>query len=211
MKQRLINKVKNLLTATLCTLALGLAPLASVHAADNAALGGIGGVNNSTLINGDGSGTALFSLVSRQLTLYKTAYLTDGTELTSGARLPSGTVVHFLIYVNNDTSVQIDNVQMTDTLNALFAYAANNTIKVGTTAACTNGGANDGTCDQTERDALWTAVSGGAGTTTDGAAAGDVISYAGTTVSVGKANASNDQLDVAANTAWAVLIPITMQ
>lgn len=204
MKQRLLMKLKYGITAALLTVITGVVVPGSAFAASNTATGSIAGTA------ADLTDSAAFNLFTRQLALYKTAYLADGTELADNARLPAGTVVHFLIYVNNDTSVQVNDVRMADTLNALFAYANNNSITIGTTAACTNGGTNDGLCNQTERDALWTAVSGGAATT-DAAAAGDVVGVTGTTVAIGLQNGSNDQLDVPANTAWGVIIPITMQ
>lgn len=205
MKQRLVKSTANVVFAALITVISGLVVSGSAFAAPNTATGSIAGTSS------DLTDSAAFNLLTRQLALYKTAYLTDGTELTDGARLPAGTVVHFLIYVNNDTSVQVNDVRMGDTLNAIFAYANDNSVVFGTTAACTNGGANDGLCNQAERDALYAAAVGGTATT-DAAAAGDVVGVtAGDVVSVGKQDAGNDQLDVSANTAWAVLIPVTMQ
>lgn len=203
MIQRLFNNISTALFAVLLTVVAGLAVPGAAFAASNTATGSVAGTS------ADLTDSAAFNLFARQLALQKTAYLTDGTELTDGARLPSGTVVHFLIYVNNDTSVQVDDVRMADTLNALFAYANNNGILIGTTGECTNGGANDGTCNQTERDALYTAVAAGSATTD--ATGDDVISVSGTTVSVGLQVGTNAQLDVSANTAWGVVIPVTIQ
>ena len=66
-----------------------------VLAADNAALGGIKGIDNGTLIGGDGTGEARLTLFSTDLALVKQArdlsgiVLPDGTDVSSGQEIPS--------------------------------------------------------------------------------------------------------------------------
>ena len=74
------------------------------QAADNTGTGDVAG-DPAALV--DSNVFQLFS-TGAALTLVKTAFLTsDGTPLTSGATLPQGTNVDFMIYVNNSASVTI--------------------------------------------------------------------------------------------------------
>ncbi len=177
-----------------------LSPLA--QAAENT---GIGDVAGDSAALGNSNIFELFS--SGALTLVKTAFLTaDQTPLTSGATLPAGTDVDFMIYVNNKSDLAIADVTIEDVLDALFLYTAG-TIRVdNATAECALVA-----CTAAEELAIYNAARIlGAGT--DVAGAGDSISYVGTTVDVGDDNqAGNDEQDAAANAVLAVVFTVQVQ
>ncbi len=78
---------------------------ASVHAAVNSALAGINGINNGTIINGDGTGTARIVLNSVQLALVKEARDLNGTVLAPAADVSVNQELYFVLYVENFTDV----------------------------------------------------------------------------------------------------------
>jgi len=140
------------------------------------------------------------------LTLVKTAYLTAaGTALTSGATLPTGTQVDFMIYVNNLSSVPITDISMRDVLDPLFLYQGG-TIRVDNAVANCALAA----CTQAEIDAVYASAILPANARTDGVDA-DTASFAGVTVDAGNQNVANGQLDVAANTVMALVFTVTVQ
>ena len=58
---------------------------AGIHAATNSVTGGINGINNGTLIGGDGTGTAQIEINSVQLELVKEARDLAGNVLAARA------------------------------------------------------------------------------------------------------------------------------
>lgn len=172
-------------------------------------------INNSATgdvntIGADLNNSNTFVINKLQLALIKKAYLSsDNSVVTSGAVLAKGTKVKFLIYINNMTSAAQTNVNLSDTLDALFAYQAG-TIKVGTTGECINGGANDGDCTVAEEDALRAAVEGTGALIDNVTTPEDVAGISGATISAGD-TAGNDQLNVAANTAWGIMFEVQIQ
>jgi len=162
-------------------------------AADNTGTGDIAGdgaaLNNSNT----------FSLFSTTMSLNKMAFLADGTQLTSGATLPRGTEVRFVIYIDNTTNFPINDVSIQDVLDPAFAYQAgsmlvDNTIPAGSTQAV-----------------IYTTVNN-SGTALTDASGDDVASLTGATINVGdQVDAGNSQLDAAANRVWAVLFKVLMQ
>ncbi len=179
---------------------LTLGPAA--HAAFNTGTGDIAGVP------GDLTDSVAFELTSSPtLALVKTAFLAGGgAALTSGDSLPAGTQVDFMIYLNNESDVAVLDVSIQDILDPLFLYTAG-TIRVDNSVnecALT-------ACDATEELAIYNAARVvGAGT--DGAAAGDTVSFAALTVDVGDSvTAANDQQDAAANKVLAVVFTVTVQ
>ena len=115
-------------TQHLAALMLGvLLTLGSVaQAADNI---GVGDIAGDPLALQDSIPFQLFS--GGQLTLIKTAWLTAaGTPIATGTTLPAGTQVDFMIYVDNQSDVQIDDVTIQDTLDVLFAYGPVDNIRV---------------------------------------------------------------------------------
>lgn len=177
-----------------------LAPVAS-RAADNQGTGDVGGDAGAL------SASNVFVLNSSQLSLVKRAFLADtGAALASGSTVPAGTLVKFLIYVNNNTAFAVGDVSVRDVLAADFAYQAG-TIKVDNSVANCAAVA----CTAVEEAAIFAAA--------DAAAAGtdavdaDVASYTGatTTIDAGDQNVANGQLDIAANRVWAMVFTVRMQ
>jgi uncharacterized repeat protein (TIGR01451 family) len=177
---------------------LALAPSVAL-AAPNTGTGDINGVD------GDLTNSSVFNLSAVTLGLIKTAFLSDGTELGDGDSVPSGTTVHFLIYVNNSTAVPVDDVTIQDTLNAAFTYTATS-IRVDNSESCALA-----VCDNTEEGDIFTAVL--AQTPLSDTPGNDVGSYdtPTTTVDVGDGNEiTNAQVDILANRVYAVLVTVTV-
>ncbi len=102
---------------------LSFAP--TVHAATNVALGGIGGLDNGTLVDGGGTGDARFTLESVRLALVKQARSTDGVVLASDAPVLSGQDLVFVLYVDNATDFPVSGITLTDQLDeSAFTYVA---------------------------------------------------------------------------------------
>ncbi len=114
-------------------LALGvLLTLGNVaHAVDNTAIGDVAGSDPAL----DDSNT--FTLTTFTPELQKRAFLTVGnTALATNDVLPAGTSVDFLIYLNNEGSVDILDVGIQDTLVAGFTYVATSIRVLNTTNEC---------------------------------------------------------------------------
>ncbi len=197
--KRQYGKFKQHIAALMLGVLLTLGSVA--QAADNIGVGDVAG-DPAALVE---SNTFQF-FSSGALTVVKTAWLTaDGTPITSGATLPAGTDVDFMIYVNNKSDLQIDDVTIADTLNVLFGYTAgtirvnNATVECGVTI-----------CTGVEEQAIYdAAILIAAGTDAVG---GDSVSYVGTTVDVGNENQGcNTVQNAAANSVLAVVFTVTVQ
>jgi hypothetical protein len=173
----------------------------AAQAADNQGTGDIAGVG------ADLTDSNLFALLSSPtLALIKKAFLTStGAALTSGASLPAGTEVDFMIYINNESDVLVGDVSMQDVLDALFLYKAG-TIRVdNATDECALTA-----CTLVEEKAIYDAAIL-AGVLTDAVGA-DSASIAGVTIDVGNSViAGNTQQDGAANKVLALVFTVTMQ
>lgn len=129
--------------ACLCLLLAAGVALGSptiVVAATNAVRGGIGGVDNGTLLGGDGSGTAQFTIQAVDLVLRKEARDAAGSVLPDGAIVIPGQVLSFVLFVENPTSAPAADIQVTDLLDeSQFTYVPGTleetTVAVGTDAA----------------------------------------------------------------------------
>jgi hypothetical protein len=113
----------------LCRLALLAVVLAlgppQLKAATNAVTGGIGGINNGTLVGGDGTGLARIELFTVNLALIKQARDLSGTLLSDGSNVTPGQEIYFVLYVDNSTITSAP-LQITDPLNeAEFTYITN--------------------------------------------------------------------------------------
>jgi uncharacterized repeat protein (TIGR01451 family) len=170
-------------------LALAATQPSTVRAADNTATGDIAGVD----ANLDDSNT--FTINTTTLALVKAAFLADGTQLISGANVPGGTRVRFLVYVDNPTPTTVLDVNVQDALAAGFAYVAG-TLRSDASQAT-------GTAEA----ALYAAAQGTAPLTD--ANDGDVAGISGATVTAG-ATGGNAQLDIAAGTVWAMVFEVTV-
>ena len=160
-------------------------------AADNQGFGDVGGDSDSL------TDSNIFQLFSTILALNKMAFLADGTPLTSGATLPRGTEVQFVIYIDNTTAFAVTDVSIRDVLDSTFAYQAGS-MMVDNTAA------NASTPTQ-----IYNAVS--AGTAMLDPIGADVASAVGVTIDVGNENVANGPLTIAANRVWAILFRTLMQ
>lgn len=197
--KRQYGKILQHLAALMLGVLLTLGPVA--QAADNT---GIGDVAGDPAALGDSNVFQLFS--SGALTLVKTAFLTaDQTPLTSGDTLPAGTDVDFMIYVNNKSDLAVADVTIEDVLDALFLYTAG-TIRVDNSVAECGVAA----CTPAEELAIYNSARVLAAGT-DAVAAGDSVSFVGSTVDVGNDNQANDQQDAAANSVLAVVFTVTVQ
>jgi hypothetical protein len=169
---------------------LWVAP-AAVFAADNQATGDIAGDGS------DLNDSNVFTLNTTTLALVKTAFLTDGTQLTSGDDVARGTPVQFMVHVDNPTDVPVIDLNLLDVLDPAFVYQAT-TIKVDNSVASGSPPA-----------AIYAAVNAAA--TLDDAVDGvDVAGISGATISAGS-GAGNAQLDVAANRVWAIIFTVEVQ
>jgi len=113
------HRLKGLRTAALALLATGMLVFASPpsEAAANAALGGVGGLNNGTLVNGDGTGGARIELFSTPLALVKQARDLTGAVLPGGADVTAGQDIYFVLYVTNTTDFPAADLRIVDLLD----------------------------------------------------------------------------------------------
>ena len=168
------------------------------QAATNTGTGDIAG------IAGDLTDSAVFTLLTSNPTLIKTAFLTaDQTPLSSGDAVPPGTSVDFLIYLENAADVDISDVSIQDVLTG-FTYTAGTIRVLNTTAECTVTGA----CDAAEELAIYNAAR--AETAKTDAVGGDTVSFVGSTVDVGNQVQANNQQDATAHFVLAVVFTVTV-
>jgi hypothetical protein len=160
-------------------------------AATNQATGNIAGDPN------DLQDSNIFTINSSTLALVKAAFLPDSTLLADGSTVPAGTEVQFLIYVDNDTDLQIDDINIADDLGVDFVYQSPS-LKIDNSQA-TGAALND----------IYLAVVGTANIN-DAVEAGDEAGVSGTVVSAGS-TAGNAPLNVPANTVWAMLFTVEVQ
>ncbi len=159
-------------------------------------------------VAGDGAALGnsnVFNLSSASaLTLVKTAFLTvGGTPLADNDTVPAGTSVDFMIYINNESSVAINDVSIQDVLNVAFTKDVDN-IHIDTAVADCGV-----TCDAAEEAAIYaSAIATGA--LTD-AAGDDTVSFAALTVDAGNSVVgTNTRLDVPANKVLALVFTVVV-
>lgn len=139
------------------------------------------------------------------LRIVKKAYLFNGSPVPDGTVLPRGTLIKYLIYINNKGRIRRD-VSVRDVLDPTFAYQGG-TIKVDNSV----GNCTAPACTQAEETAIFNAVdSVPAGTDT---VDGDVVSYDGaaTTIYAGNQNAANGQLNIAPRSVFALSFTVKIQ
>ncbi len=177
---------------------------ATVHAAVNSALGGINGIDNGTIIGGDGTGTARIVLNSVQLALVKEARDLAGTVLAAGANVSPGQDIYFVLYVDNITDVVAYRFTIEDVLNeAQFTYIPNSlettTVASGSNAAARWAG-------------IWTTLTDALGGPDDEASVLDTGGPAGPDhLAVGEVTGQvNAPLQIPAQTQWAIRFRVTV-
>ena len=159
-------------------------------------------------VAGDGAALANsndFDLSSSgALTLVKTAFQTvSGAQLSSTDTVPAGTSVDFMIYLNNESSVAINDVSIQDVLNAAFTYQAG-TIKIDNSVA--DCGAS---CTPAQEQAVYAAAILTAALT-DTVDLLDTASNTGVNIDAGNENVANGLLNVAANTVLALVFTVVV-
>lgn len=169
----------------------------------------VSGVVSGDRVSGtatDGSGnTSEFgaNATVELLGIVKRAFLADGTPVSHTTVVPKGTLVEFLLYLNN-AGAAVNDVSLQDVLAAGFAYVPGSMRFSNTVASCAGP-----TCTGVEEAAILSAAnSGTAGTD---AVDGDVVSRSGVTLRAGNQGAANAQLDLAAAKAWAVVFSVRAQ
>ena len=177
---------------------------AVAHAAINSATGGIGGINNGTLIGGDGTGTARIELISVQLALVKEARDLPGTVLAPNANVAPGQEIYFVLYVDNITDFLAPQFTIEDALNETqFTYVPNSlettTVASGSNAAARWAG-------------IWTPLTDAVGGPDDEASILDTGGPPGLDhIEVGKVTGQiNQPLLIPAQTQWAIRFRVTV-
>jgi hypothetical protein len=177
--------------------ALGLTLVATalatptLRAADNTATGDIAGDD------ADLTDSNTFTILTTTLEIVKTAFLTDGTQLASGASLPVGTRVEFMVYVDNPTGAMVEDVNVEDVLEPAFRYEPG-TLRVVDTVPT---GASE--------SAIHAAASVAA-PLSDAIGASDVAGISGSTINAG-AGSGNARIDIPGGAVWALVFTVTMQ
>ena len=175
-------------------------------------------INTATWdISGVAQADATFELISfnaGNITLNKTAFLAGAattTELVDGATVPSGTQVDFMLFVNNQNTTAVNNINIADVLNpAEFVYVPT-FMRINTTNVC----AAD-PCTPAERAALY---ENAVAIANEAEEAGDVAGYdaaaAPNPTGTAGLSAGNAQLDVTAapgaGSAFALVFRVTVQ
>ncbi len=198
MKRQVGNNPRRL-AVTACAAMLAMCSVQTALAEDNTGTGDING-DSDALVNSN-----VFQLFSTgALALVKTAWMTsDGSPITSGSTVPQGTSVDFMIYVNNQSSVAINDVSIQDVLDVLFVYQTESIRVDNSVDDC------GATCDAAEEAAIYAAASA-VGNNLD-AVDGDTSSFTGVTVDVGNQAVGNARLDAAANKVLAVVFTVQVQ
>jgi hypothetical protein len=111
---------------------------AGVYAAVNSATGGIGGINNGTLIGGDGSGPAQIEINSVQLTLAKEARDLAGNVLAAGADVAPNQEIYFVLYVDNITDFTAYRLTIEDAIDETQFTYVDNSMEATTVASGSN-------------------------------------------------------------------------
>jgi hypothetical protein len=177
---------------------------AGVYAATNSATGGINGINNGTLIGGDGTGPAQIEINSVRLALVKEARDLAGTVLAPGANVAPSQEIYFVLYVDNITDFlayrftiedQIDESQFTYVPNSLESTA----VVSGSNAAARWAG-------------IWTPLTDAIGGPDDETSVIDSGGPAGLDhVAIGDvAGQANLPLQIPAQTQWAIRFRVTV-
>jgi len=177
---------------------------AGVHAATNSATGGINGINNGTLIGGDGTGTAQIEINSVQLALVKEARDLAGTVLAPGANVAPNQEIFFVLYVDNITDFLAYRFMIEDAIDETqFTYLPNSlettTVVSGSNAAARWAG-------------TWTPLTDALGGPDDEASILDTGGPAGLDhVAVGEVTGQvNLPLQIPAQTQWAIRFRVTV-
>jgi hypothetical protein len=123
--------------------------------------------------------------------------------VATGTLVPRGTLVKFLLYFDNKGGAVTD-FRSSDPLAAGFGYVTGSLRSSNSVGACAAGA-----CTGAEENAIFAAANAGAPATDAGD--GDAASITGATVQIGKENAANAQVNLAAGKVWAVVFSVRTQ
>jgi CSLREA domain-containing protein/uncharacterized repeat protein (TIGR01451 family) len=159
-------------------------------------------VNETDTDTANNSGQDNDTVLLDMLQIVKRAFQLDGTAIPNGIDMPNGVPFRFLLYINNDGPAVTD-ASLQDMLDPGFAYVPGS-LSFGTVAACAAPA-----CTAAEEDAIFAAAD--TGTVGSDAVDPDVVSFAGATIDAGDQNVGNAQLDVPADTVWALVFTARLQ
>lgn len=185
--------------AVACCLALFALP---AFGATNQATGDVAGDPNGLA----DSNQFVLSSTGVQLTLVKRAYLPGGTRVPTTSVLPEGSVVDFLVYISNDSTVPIQDVSIADVLDSAFEYQGTSIRVDNSVSDCAAA-----VCTPAEEDNLYSILEPKL-PLTDGFD-GDVASYEGGTKTIrfGNESAPNGPLDIAGERVWAAIFSVSVK
>ncbi len=184
------------LAALLAWALLGCPP--SVRAAENAALGGIGGIDNGTLAGGDGTGQARIVLSAVDLALVKQARDPAGTLLPDMAPVSSGQTLYFLLLIDNPTAAPASDLRVLDLLDeSRFTYLSG-TLEQALLPSGSDDAAIWAGSFSPLSDAVGAPDDGGSATDTGGATGADRITFGAVP------SQANATIEVPAATMWVV-------
>jgi hypothetical protein len=171
---------------------------AGVYAAVNSATGGIEGINNGTLVGGDGSGPAQIEINSVQLTLAKEARDLAGNVLAAGADVAPNQEIYFVLYVDNITDFAAYRLTIEDAIDETQFTYVDNSVEATTIASGSNTVARWA--------GIWTPLSDALGAPDDQASVLDSGAPAGLDkLTAGEvAGQINTPLVIPAQTQWAI-------
>ncbi len=200
MKRQIVKNLRHVAVVTFAAI-LAMTSVQTAFAENNTGTGDVAG-DPAALAD---SNIFVLNSTGAALALVKTAWMTvGGAPIGTGSTVPQGTSVDFMIYINNLSSVAINDVSIQDVLDPLFLYQGgtirvDNSVANCAAAACTVG----------EEAAIYAAASVVAANS-DGVDA-DTSSFAGVTVDAGDQSVANGTLNVAANTVLAVVFTVQVQ
>jgi len=146
-------------------------------------------------------------------TIVKRAYQLDGIPIINTSVLPTGTPLRYMLYINNTGAGAINDVSVQDVLDAAYGYDAGSIRIDNSVAACAAT-----TCTAIEEAAILAAVvaetasCGPVPAACTDAVDADPVSWNGTnTIDGGNQAQANGQLDIAADSVWAMVFTVTMQ
>jgi uncharacterized repeat protein (TIGR01451 family) len=173
-----------------------------VQAEVNSVTGGIAGIDNGTLVGGDGTGEAQITLGGVTLSLVKQARDLTGTVLPNGSSVDQGQELYFVLYVDNSANFPATDIRITDLLDeAQFTYVDGSLERTDVPT-----GSNDAAIWA----GIWTGLTDGA--SDDEASAGDSGGPAGRDrITIGAVpSQSNAQVDLSGQTLIAVRFRVTV-
>jgi len=137
------------------------------------------------------------------LSIVKRAFFTDGTPVSHLSTLPRGTVVKFLLYIDNPGAA-VGDVSVRDVLDPTFVYESGTLHFDNSLANCAGG-----TCSPAEEATIFAAAD--TGTPGTDAVDADPVSFSASTIDGGDQNVANAPLNIAVNSVWAVVFEARMQ